>query len=598
MRHAYLGRVALLLAACGPAACGLGGCGGELTEIIVVVDTDIADVDTFRISAIGPDGATRMADADLRARAAPRRLVLHHRGGALGPVRLTVRGLAGTDERAAVERDVTFEPGQSLTLRVFLTACACPGGQTCANDGTCRGSVVEPCEFEGRMCPQTDAGVGDAGVDAGGDAGPDDAGPGDAGPGDAGTDAGPPCAYDGTVCGVSDRLLPGDEVTIAPCAAPPGPVTITVTGPSGALADAAGAYRLEESGSYDVEIVLDSAGCGPTRSFEVASAVAVPDMGVSRDALRDFDARVGTGFVVGRRGAYGVDETSWVDLRAPGVATGDVPPEDLRSVVVVEGQGILGPSGDQDAVFRVDPSADLRTAPHVRVGLPPGRRDVAQMGRAVDGTGPIALATEHILVLSDPTGAPSANERNPSYSAEDWVTLGVREHGGIGSVWGGRTDEVVNRRLSGAGDMLNDGAAVNSPGFLGAIGDAWVDDRVETRPNLWLCGSTAVARFSFRAGVDWADRTSLPSPDYRWDGACVDMGFDEPGRIWVVDGSAAPSLLESDATLRLTMGVAQGFPATAQLDFVATAWDATTREVWFLDASARTVYVMRADALP
>lgn len=581
MRRAILLVLALVLSACG----------GELTEIVLVVDTDIADVDVFRIDAVGPDGESRMADADLSAQAAPRRLVLHHKGGALGPVRLTVRGLAGAEERASVQRDVTFEPGESLTLRVFLTACSCAAGETCGNDGACRGATVAPCEYEGRSCSPADGGV---------DAGDGDGGAEDGGADDSGVDAGPGCGYDPAICGVADRLLPSDVITPQPCDPPPGPITITVTGPAGAVAPSGGGYRLDASGGYDVQVVLDAEGCGPTRTVEVASAVAVADMGLTRDDLRDFDARLGTAFVVGRRGVWGVDETSWVDLRAPGVATGDVAPEDLRAVAVVDGEAVVGPNADMDAVFRVDPSADLRTAGHARVGLPGGSRDVPQMGRRVEASGAAAVATEHILVLTDPTGAASVSERNPSYEAQGWVTLGALENGRIGAVWGGRTDEIVNRRLpgGGGGGTLNDGAAVSSPGFLGALRDGWVDDRGELRPNLWLCGSTAVARFSFSGFVDWPDRDSLPMPDHRWDGACADMGIDEPGRIWVVDGGPAATLLEDDATPRLTLGPAHGFPPGARLDHVATVWDATTREVWFLDATARVVYLMRADALP
>ena len=178
------------------------GCGDPVTEIVLVIDTDIPSVDGFEVVADFEDGPQR-STADLGQQAAPRQLVLIHEGGALGPIDLRIEATGGGATLASVERRVSFERGESLTLRVFLSQACSPGdcgaGSTCGNDGRCRPGEVLPCEYEGRECDM-DAG----GMDAGGpDAGAPDAGV-DSGPGDAGT----PMCPDGPC--TSTLLCPSD----------------------------------------------------------------------------------------------------------------------------------------------------------------------------------------------------------------------------------------------------------------------------------------------------------------------------------------------------------------------------------------------------
>lgn len=185
----------------------LAACSGPLTQLVVVVDTDVpvpAELDAFRIT-VDENRAVESSEAALsgpRAIARPAVISLVHRGGELGPVGIVVEGRLGADVR--VERRVTtsFVRGRALVLPIFLSqAClarTCAGGETCI-DGACAPPSVDPVSlidwtgspprFDG-AAPMVDAGPYDAGLED--DAGQRDAGQSiDAGR-DAGRDAGPP----------------------------------------------------------------------------------------------------------------------------------------------------------------------------------------------------------------------------------------------------------------------------------------------------------------------------------------------------------------------------------------------------------------------
>ncbi len=134
---------------------------GSITEIVLVVDTDIAEADSLRVTAVHPDGRSDSAKADLSTSAPPRTLVLWHRGGALGPVHLTIEAMRGDAPLVSVVREVAFHEGRSLRLEVFLadgcSAVSCNVGETCGNDGQCRSPVVPACDYEG-SCVPPDAG--------------------------------------------------------------------------------------------------------------------------------------------------------------------------------------------------------------------------------------------------------------------------------------------------------------------------------------------------------------------------------------------------------------------------------------------------------
>lgn len=132
-----------------------GGCGDDpLTELIVAVDTDLSvpdEIDSIRIDVTGPGGELRRATGVLEGEGRlPATLGIAHRGGPLGPIRVTVTGrLAGRDviqRRARVE----FVPERVVVLRLTLDAACigirCPEEQTCAG-GNCRAQQVAPSEL-------------------------------------------------------------------------------------------------------------------------------------------------------------------------------------------------------------------------------------------------------------------------------------------------------------------------------------------------------------------------------------------------------------------------------------------------------------------
>lgn len=189
--------------AAGLAACALAivapggvGCTGELTEIVVVVDSDMAvpaelNLVTIRVEGLG---ATREVETKLVDRIAmieppetvlPLWLGLVKDGDSNGPITVRVTG-TGTGNVVAERTDVHFQQGKTLMLRINLlreckdTPNACT--QSCA-EGDCLTRWTGPPEPIG----PTDA-----------DAGGDDAGSEDAGHEDAG-DAATPDASDAMI---------------------------------------------------------------------------------------------------------------------------------------------------------------------------------------------------------------------------------------------------------------------------------------------------------------------------------------------------------------------------------------------------------------
>lgn len=142
MRGALAG-CALLAASCA---------GPSLTEILVVVDTDLAvpaQLARVRFLVRGPDGEERLAWADFAAgEPRPAVLALVHRGGPLGPVAVDVRGERGAGE-VIVERsaEVAFFPGEVLVLPMHLlarcTGVRCAELDTCGEAG-CGPRAIDP----------------------------------------------------------------------------------------------------------------------------------------------------------------------------------------------------------------------------------------------------------------------------------------------------------------------------------------------------------------------------------------------------------------------------------------------------------------------
>ncbi len=175
-RRASAGLSSVLLAA----GLALAGC-AELTEVLVVIDTDLAvpaELDELRVDVIGPDGVARRSEGRLSGPdELPRTLALVHRGGALGPVSVTVTGIAAGSNVVQRRARFDFVPGETRVLRMtLLGACAatrCVGDVTCGENG-CRPILVPAEELEPYSpdaIRRTDAGASpDGGVDASVDA--------------------------------------------------------------------------------------------------------------------------------------------------------------------------------------------------------------------------------------------------------------------------------------------------------------------------------------------------------------------------------------------------------------------------------------------
>jgi hypothetical protein len=175
----------------------LSGCSASLTEVVIVVDTDLAvplELDRVEVEVTGPDGTVRRSAGDLRVpNDLPATVGVVHRGGSLEGFTATVEGLR--EQNLVVRRTAQFAlvDGEVRLLRLdVLRRCAstpdCGPGMTCGENG-CRSIQVSIEElapyndviprFDGAV-PWIDAGPEpDAGaIDAGEDAGP----PADAGP--------------------------------------------------------------------------------------------------------------------------------------------------------------------------------------------------------------------------------------------------------------------------------------------------------------------------------------------------------------------------------------------------------------------------------
>ncbi|MGE0790451.1 MAG: hypothetical protein AB7S26_32540 [Sandaracinaceae bacterium] len=148
------------------------GCSGELTQLIVVVDTDLAIPSQLdRVGITVSAGADRMASQEQALTSAanlPLTLAVVPEDDLLGPIDIVAEGTLDGAEVVARHARVTLVRGETRLLRLDLVAsCAgidCPTNQTCTPDG-CRSIDVDDLpEWTGVPPRLRDAGVEDAGV--------------------------------------------------------------------------------------------------------------------------------------------------------------------------------------------------------------------------------------------------------------------------------------------------------------------------------------------------------------------------------------------------------------------------------------------------
>lgn len=210
------------------------GCTAKITEVVVVVDTDLripAQIDSIDVRVTSPGQTFPGLDAPLDGptrNSLPLTVGLRSESDSDTPFSVVVRGLLRGSEQIRAEVSTRFVPGERRVLRIRLTeSCLgvmCRSGDTTCRDGECRDIAVDPqllpplssldlgVDAQAIDGGPVDSGLGDAAIDAAiDDAGPD--GGGSCTAGDAGVvgspvgctparpDARPECADDGETVG-------------------------------------------------------------------------------------------------------------------------------------------------------------------------------------------------------------------------------------------------------------------------------------------------------------------------------------------------------------------------------------------------------------
>lgn len=556
----------------------LAACGGDVTEIVVSIDSDLAvgtSLSSIEALVTSPSGAVQTATATVTDRAdLPVTLVLVHDGGPTEPVRLSIRGLASGGVQAAVSRVVAFRRGERRRLSVFLPgACrgaACESGRSCDRGGACRDERARDCEYEGEgPCPAPDAGRPDAGVDAG----------------PVTPDAGPPGEDGGTcpltaVCGARDRVLPGDALHLRPCEDPRVVVRWSLSGPDPDALTDTGAdeqrIRLTTPGVY--EIAVETSGtCRVWARIEVVPFEPLSSADRPDEVRLGLTARVGAAFVSTEIGPYAVTREGWASV-AP-TLTGDL---ETVAAEVRAGSLLFATKAATTTLRRVALHPTLPTGELFDVPLPApyDARDLAvplaDAGSGADG--PVVFGTKQgIVVLSGDPATPTILAALPGWDPQRDVAVG-RDAPGRGGIWGIRANRIRNARASAdGGGLFARGAEVAT-----TAGDAMaieIDDRDDAAPRLFLC-SADLGLEIFDVGGDLTELSALPEPVAR-DGTieCRDLAVSDDGDVWV---AADLGLLRYDRDGdRVLEPDLAGVPG-ASIVFVAAAWDATGRQIWSL----------------
>jgi hypothetical protein len=158
----------------------LGACAADerpLTQLILVADTDVNNVDTIQFDVRGPGGADKeLAQAAHNTTTGPAFVSLVRDDGVLGPLTVVARGLRGTNVLIERTQHVSFVAKQTrvVLLHLFascLKAPRCTAEQACDGSGCIGQDLTEaqlltwtgtPPRLNGTSTPN-DGGVSDAG---------------------------------------------------------------------------------------------------------------------------------------------------------------------------------------------------------------------------------------------------------------------------------------------------------------------------------------------------------------------------------------------------------------------------------------------------
>jgi hypothetical protein len=140
----------------GVLAVSLASCAAPPTELIVVVDTDLAIpavIDAIEVEVGGPRGARETERAPLSSRAAlPLTLGVSPAGDRLGPIEVIATARRGASEVLRRRHSVTLLRGETRTLVIHLVA-ACRS-EACAADRTCGEEGCTDIAIDARALPE------------------------------------------------------------------------------------------------------------------------------------------------------------------------------------------------------------------------------------------------------------------------------------------------------------------------------------------------------------------------------------------------------------------------------------------------------------
>jgi hypothetical protein len=497
--------VALLLTACDDAT---------PTEVVLEVSTDVVGASAVRVTVLRDGDAPLESSADLGPEAAPARLTLRYRDGALGPVEARVEVLGDAAPRS-VRRRFAFQPGRRLTLRVFVAeACpACPGTSTCLDDGSCGSAEVSPCVLAGDC---TDGGV------------PDGA-------------AACPLLE---ACAIPEDALPGDAFT--PCPGVPD-VVVRIAG-SGTVEGTQ--VRLGATGQAQVTASLPSLpGC----AIEGVVTVAAPVLLEAGDAaLRGLAARGDLAFAASDAGPLALEEGRWRDLRED-VGEGG-PPEDLRAVAVLGDDPVFGPArgvGLYRAVLGGTTAIGFEVIP-LPVAPPLEVRAMAE------GDAAIAVASsDGAFVLGAASAQPVAGVGD--LGEDGGLTLAAAPTV-IGDlfIWG--PDDLRNVSSAGRDPLAGGGEPLAAPEALRPLAAV-----LYAASGLWLCGDGGLHRYDVEDLE--AEIEGLPDPAMRLLIVCHDLAAAPDGTVWVAAGDMGLQRVDGAGAIVLRLS------SEAPIDLVAASRD-------------------------
>lgn len=190
-----IGAVLAILASLALFAGAAAGCTSPATQLVVVVDTDLAipgEVDQVSVTVEGPSGAMETERSTLADRSRlPLTLGVSPSGDALGPITVTAMGRHVGTLVVLREHRVTLVRGETRMLVMHLSAeCVGASAPSCDDTETCTDRGCEAVEVDATRLPAwtgTPPSLRDAGPSP-------DGGRSDGGRGDAGADAAAGCS--------------------------------------------------------------------------------------------------------------------------------------------------------------------------------------------------------------------------------------------------------------------------------------------------------------------------------------------------------------------------------------------------------------------